>query len=435
MGSSASGACCAKPDERYCSSCRRPTDELPGLEEASNRTKYAAGGSNLPRQEGEQVQLQIENPQAAQQGGAWQGAIGLKLQNIFGEGSPRPELVPSSQATESKAACSSVRITGVRETFDFLSDDGGRNRLIMSSGVLQWMRGGALIESGAVLFHSATRRLTCSSGSMFMKAFDADRLLDIAIVQKATIDPSLPPSYFDRELKEPGPLCLRSEPQRCRCLYGSGAEYDGEWLDGARHGMGMQSWPDGTTYIGQWGYGRAHGCGQLRHCDGDVYTGQWRDGRAHGHGVLRFQESEAIYEGEFANDFRSGHGVERWVADGSKYLGAFSKGEKTGFGEQHWPDGTSYSGSWSCNNLCGSGRYVVHAGPSYSGQWRGSAIHGVGVYIWPTSFRYEGQYFEDAKDGFGVLTDPQGDRVVSFWKKGQKLDPLRGGDESRQSGT
>ena len=30
--------------------------------------------------------------------------------------------------------------------------------------------------------------------------------------------------------------------------YGSGAEYNGGWLGGMRHGQGTMTWPDGTTY-------------------------------------------------------------------------------------------------------------------------------------------------------------------------------------------
>ena len=32
--------------------------------------------------------------------------------------------------------------------------------------------------------------------------------------------------------------------------YKDGAEYDGQWLGGFRHGKGIMKWPDGALYNG-----------------------------------------------------------------------------------------------------------------------------------------------------------------------------------------
>ena len=36
------------------------------------------------------------------------------------------------------------------------------------------------------------------------------------------------------------------------CNYDDGAEYQGEWQDGKRHGIGTYTYPDGLKYVGEW---------------------------------------------------------------------------------------------------------------------------------------------------------------------------------------
>lgn len=34
----------------------------------------------------------------------------------------------------------------------------------------------------------------------------------------------------------------------------NGIVYEGEWLNGMRHGQGTQIWVDGSRYVGEWKY-------------------------------------------------------------------------------------------------------------------------------------------------------------------------------------
>ena len=45
----------------------------------------------------------------------------------------------------------------------------------------------------------------------------------------------------------------------------SGASYDGQWLNGFRHGRGTMKFRDGASYEGTWYLGRAHGYGMFTH--------------------------------------------------------------------------------------------------------------------------------------------------------------------------
>ena len=35
-----------------------------------------------------------------------------------------------------------------------------------------------------------------------------------------------------------------------------GHSYEGEWVDGKRHGTGTQKWQDGSSYEGEWENGK-----------------------------------------------------------------------------------------------------------------------------------------------------------------------------------
>ena len=50
--------------------------------------------------------------------------------------------------------------------------------------------------------------------------------------------------------------------------------YDGDLVDGIRHGQGIYTRADGDRYIGEWKCGKVHGQGTLSHADGEKYIGE-----------------------------------------------------------------------------------------------------------------------------------------------------------------
>lgn len=96
-------------------------------------------------------------------------------------------------------------------------------------------------------------------------------------------------------------------------------EYNGEWLDDAKHGQGTQVWPSGTeesespcdTYVGAWLIGQRGGAGKMSYANGDSYDGSWGPGgdsgvRA-GQGKCIYANGD-VYEGSWEEDVRSGMG-------------------------------------------------------------------------------------------------------------------------------
>jgi len=72
--------------------------------------------------------------------------------------------------------------------------------------------------------------------------------------------------------------------------YPDGSHYEGQWLNGMRHGHGIWSKSDGSTYVGEWEDDKPHGQGTLTLPNGKKHTGEWRNGKRHGSGVEIFPD-------------------------------------------------------------------------------------------------------------------------------------------------
>nr|XP_033798826.1 MORN repeat-containing protein 4 isoform X2 [Geotrypetes seraphini] len=90
--------------------------------------------------------------------------------------------------------------------------------------------------------------------------------------------------------------------------YSSGEEYDGEWKEGRRHGMGQLTFADGSIYLGQFENGLFSGCGVLTFPDGSRYEGEFVQGKFQGAGVFTRYDNMK-FEGEFKNGRVEGYGL------------------------------------------------------------------------------------------------------------------------------
>ena len=109
------------------------------------------------------------------------------------------------------------------------------------------------------------------------------------------------------------------------CNYADGSEYQGEWQDGKRHGIGTYISPTGTRYEGEWENDGASGHGVCHYADGMKYDGQFENGERHGKGVLISPEGDR-YEGQFKYDLVNGEGIYTW-GDGVRSEGEFREGK------------------------------------------------------------------------------------------------------------
>jgi hypothetical protein len=118
--------------------------------------------------------------------------------------------------------------------------------------------------------------------------------------------------------------------------------YEGEYLEGVRHGYGTCVRSNGTMYEGDWAEGLEHGHGILTDAhDQILYEGEFYEGLIHGRGIYYFTHAKPMakdkryeyYDGEWKENMRHGKG---------RYVEA---------------NGNCYEGDWRDNKRCGRGRF------------------------------------------------------------------------------
>ncbi len=82
--------------------------------------------------------------------------------------------------------------------------------------------------------------------------------------------------------------------------YPDGSCYEGQWLNGRRHGHGAWTKADGSMYVGEWVNDKPHGQGTLTLPNGNKYSGEWKEGRRHGSGVKIHPDGTKCF-GEWEN--------------------------------------------------------------------------------------------------------------------------------------
>ena len=149
--------------------------------------------------------------------------------------------------------------------------------------------------------------------------------------------------------------------------YAGGDQYQGQTLNGKRHGRGVYTWASGGRY-----------------------EGSYRDDKREGQGVQTFTNGNR-YEGSFQNSKKTGHGVYTWGA-GGRYEGGFLNGQAHGHGTRTWTSGDRYEGEYQKGHRTGHGIYTWASGSRYEGEFLDGKFNGHGVRTWTSGERYDGPW-------------------------------------------
>ncbi|KAL4465492.1 hypothetical protein ABPG72_009430 [Tetrahymena utriculariae] len=84
-------------------------------------------------------------------------------------------------------------------------------------------------------------------------------------------------------------------------------QYQGEWVDGKKHGQGILRMKDGTFYEGQFIEGEIEGYGKMIYANGNSYVGNFHLGEREGQGEFRAKIGE-VYSGEWCQNYKHGKG-------------------------------------------------------------------------------------------------------------------------------
>ncbi|XP_074524547.1 ankyrin repeat and MYND domain-containing protein 1 [Halichoeres trimaculatus] len=114
-------------------------------------------------------------------------------------------------------------------------------------------------------------------------------------------------------------------------------------------GLGVQEWLDGSRYEGEFVNGLKHGKGR--------YT--WRNGES--------------YEGYFYKDYKHGEGTYCWPTD-HKFIGKFYLNRKEGYGREVFPDGATFQGLYHVDQRFGPGVFTDPDGCEDVGLWLGEQL-------------------------------------------------------------
>lgn len=178
--------------------------------------------------------------------------------------------------------------------------------------------------------------------------------------------------------------------------------YDGEWLNGLKHGKGK-------CFL--------HGC---------VYDGQWESGKRVGRGIMVYPTGET-FEGEWKNDLPNGKGVIKRNTDDPKtsmmYTGNWVDGKFHGSGQLVYSNGDTYNGDFYEGRICGQGSLAVVGGLTYEGQWNDDQFDGRGTLKYPNGVIYEGQFKNGMKHGKGGIVYPNGGKYYGGWLDDAKHGP------------
>jgi len=191
--------------------------------------------------------------------------------------------------------------------------------------------------------------------------------------------------------------------------------YVGQFIEGKKHGYGIETHVSSRKYDGYWECGLYHGNGSIYYETGSSYTGQFRHGLYDGHGTIL--NSDSSYTGQWSNGTRHGNGTH--TLPRGTYSGSFYYDVRHGDGMYTNKDGEMYSGQWRRGLRAGRGVYTTKDG-SYTGQWRNDRQSGQGRWVSECHGIYQGQWKRGKRHYTGTQTSKDGTIYEGSWLYGQK---------------
>ena len=126
--------------------------------------------------------------------------------------------------------------------------------------------------------------------------------------------------------------------------YANGERYEGDFVNGKRHGSGRMEYANGDVYVGEYKEGKRHGQGTMTYAAGSEYSGSWENSVKSGKG--RFTQANGeVYEGDFSGGTFDGIGTYTFK-NGNLYIGDWKAGKRDGKGVLVHPDGTKAMQVW-----------------------------------------------------------------------------------------
>jgi hypothetical protein len=153
-----------------------------------------------------------------------------------------------------------------------------------------------------------------------------------------------------------------TSPRLQRSAWPAG-DYEGELLEGQRHGKGVMKFWNGNMYCGEFLRDRFEGSGAYSWADGRTFKGEFKEDQICGKGIARWPDGK-VYEGEWVADLPDGRGI-LTLADKRVFEGTFREDypvigqmiEANGLTFFANFDGTSHASEWRPFRKCRVGSF------------------------------------------------------------------------------
>ena len=162
--------------------------------------------------------------------------------------------------------------------------------------------------------------------------------------------------------------------------------------------------------------------------DGSWYEGELLNGRRHGKGKYYYKNGD-WYEGEFKDNLRHGKGTQHYIS-GDKYVGDWKYDYKSGKGSYYFINGDQYTGGFGGDHFYGKGKLQYKNGDVYDGEFQAGRLHGEGILCQKNGKKIQGvwangnllkQSFNEKND-FKIQNNSMHDDKQEKYEKARQLE-------------
>ncbi len=213
---------------------------------------------------------------------------------------------------------------------------------------------------------------------------------------------------FYHDLDQIKYLLQHPEKEVSSRTYNNRDKYDGNLVDGKRHGLGIFTFANGDKYEGCFVEDKFEGKGKFTFINGNIYEGDFVKHKFHGKGTYTYSDGRK-YIGYFVDGLFHGQGSITFE-DGAIYVGNYVAGKHEGLGRYTYVDASEYVGQFVDNKFHGQGTLTFANGDVYVGNFVAGNREGYGTYNFANGDVYDGNFVAGNRKGFGTYKFANSDK-------------------------
>jgi len=194
-----------------------------------------------------------------------------------------------------------------------------------------------------------------------------------------------------------------------------GDRYEGNFVNGLKHGKGIYTWSNGEKFDGQF-ENNLRVEGTYYYKEGAIFKGTYQNDEIF-YGELKYPSGK-IYKGHFKNALFSGEGKFSWD-NGDIFEGKFENNLRIEGTYTHL-NGDKFIGKYKNGEIYYGTYYLKSLGSTHTGYYKNGKRHGQGIYTWRNGDIYDGQWENEDQNGQGTFTSKNGTIYTGQFKDGKR---------------